>query len=453
MPNTQTTTERAAVEQFARDYFDHLAPYVRLESVSAQHRGIQDTTDWLQQTFRELGASYATQWNEPGGNPAVFAQFKGASDHTILFYNHYDVQPPEPLAEWHSEPFEPTFLDDGTVRARGIGDDKGELMCRLTAVRYLQDHGGLPCNLKFVVEGEEEVGSGHFDDYVAHHADDLAADVCVWEGGSKNEQEHFTVTGGVKGILAFDLSVRTADVDLHSSLGAYVDNAAWRLIDALHSLRTPERRLAVDGYYDLVETMSAGTRAAVDRMDFDADGLRERAGLRQPFLRDDPKLASVNEPSLTVNGFESGYTGDGVKTVIPREAHAKLDCRLAQGQTPQACFDLIRAQLDRNGFRDVEMTFQLGEDPFRSDLDDPYFAAATDVAKAVYGTDNVRVVPNSAGGGPQAPVAATLGLPIVSVGCGYYGSGAHAPNESLRVRDYQQGAWYMVELMRRMGAK
>lgn len=151
------------------------------------------------------------------------------------------------------------------------------------------------------------------------------------------------MTGGVKGILAFDLSVRTADVDLHSSLGAYVDNAAWRLIDALHSLRTPDRRLAVDGYYDLVAPMSAATKQAVDRMDFDADGLRQRAGLRQPYLRDDPKLASVNEPSLTVNGFNAGYTGDGVKTVIPREAHAKLDCRLAQGQTPQACFDLIRA--------------------------------------------------------------------------------------------------------------
>ena len=441
-------SEQQTVEAFAKEYFDQLAPYVRLASVSAKHQHIEETADWLQQKFQALGAKQTAQWHEFGGSPMVFAEFEGQSERTVLFYNHYDVQPPEPLDEWHTDPFEPTFLPDGTVRARGISDDKGELMSRLTALQYLQDHGGLPCHVKFMVEGEEEVGSTHFEQYVDAHKTELASDLCVWEGGSVNEQEHFTVSGGVKGILAFDLKVQTADVDLHSSLGAFADNASWRLMDALTSLRTPDRKLAVDGYYDLVAPMSDSTKQAVAKMDFDAEGFKQRAGLRTPFLRDDPKLASVNEPSLTVNGFNAGYNGSGVKTVIPKVATAKLDCRLAQGQTPKACFDLIRKQLDKNGFSDVEMTFNLGEDPFRSDLDSSVYQTVTDVAKQVYGNDNVNVVPNSAGGGPQAPVANSLKVPIVSVGCGYYGSGAHAPNESLRVKDYQTGTYYMVALLR-----
>lgn len=440
--------EQAAVEQFAMDYFPEVAPYVKIPSISAQGKGINETVAWIKDKFASIGATRVEAWSDQGGNPVVFAEFEGASDSTIMFYNHYDVQPPEPIEEWRTEPFEPTFEEDGTIRARGIGDDKGELMSRITAMQYMYDHGGYPCHIKFVVEGEEEIGSIHFNDYVQSHQADMACDVCVWEGGSINEQGHFTITGGVKGCVAFDMSVQTADVDMHSSMAAYVDNAAWRMVQALNSIRTADGHIKVDGYYDNIEPISQSARDAITKMDFDADGIRERTGMRTPFTTDDPKTASVTAPTITINGIEAGYNGSGVKTVIPRYAKAKIDCRIVPGQDAATVYKMIRQQLDQNGFEDLEMHFNLAEEAFRSDIDSPFFKEAERVAEAVYGEGEVRVIPNSAGSGPEAQMDAVIHAPIVAVGCGYFGSGAHAPNESMRVRDYQRGTYFMVRFMR-----
>ncbi len=224
------------VEQYALATLPSLYQYLKLPSISAQNQGITETADWLINQFSKLGAKRVEKWHDQGGNPIVFAEFEGQVDRTVLFYNHYDVQPPEPVAEWQTDPFEPT-VRDGKLFARGTCDDKGELMSRLTLIKYFQEHGGLPVNLKFFVEGEEEIGSPHVDQSVIAHATDLAADVCIWEGGGKDEEENFQVTCGLKGIVSFDLHVQTAAVDLHSSLASYADNAAWRLVQALASLR------------------------------------------------------------------------------------------------------------------------------------------------------------------------------------------------------------------------
>lgn len=223
------TEERQAIEQYALEHWADFKEYLEHPSISAQNTGIQETSDYLVRTFRELGANNVEKWDDQGGNPVVFAEFKGQSNRTVLFYNHYDVQPPEPLTEWQSDPFKPTVKGDHLV-ARGVCDDKGELMARLGVVKYFNEHGGLPMNLKFFVEGEEETGSQHVEKYVDAHQDQLKADACIWEGGGKNSADHFEVVAGVRGIVSFDVHVKTADADVHSSLASYVPNAAWRLV-------------------------------------------------------------------------------------------------------------------------------------------------------------------------------------------------------------------------------
>ena len=433
---------------------DRLAAYLKLQSVSAQNRGIEATVTFLTREFEKLGGQVQVWRDVAGSNPFVFATFsagpKGNANKTLLFYNHYDVQPPEPLEEWRTDPFTLTE-QNGTYYARGISDDKGELMLRLTAVKALQASDGLPCNLKFVVEGEEEIGSRHIPQMTQQHARDLAADAVVWETGGKDTDENFQVTCGAKGILCLELSVTTADRDLHSSLAAYSDNAAWRLTQALASLRGADNRVAVAGYYDDVRPLTPSEQRATAAMTLNAATLKQEFGFKRPFVTDDPVGELVNGTTMTINGLSSGYEGKGVKTVIPKTAMAKVDCRLVPNQEPQRLAQLIRDQLKQNGFGDVQVDTLLGEAPFRSDLTAPFVQTAVKVAHQVYG-DRVKLVPNMAGTGPQAPFDAAIHAPIVAVGSTWAGSGPHAPNENVRVADYQQAARYTAELLVAFGA-
>lgn len=453
MANTSTTALQAAVNQALAEDRQRLADYLRLETVSAQKRGIPETVAFLEKAFRDLGA-HVTVWRDvAGSNPFVFATF-AAGDHgnankTLLFYNHYDVQPPEPLAEWQTDPFTLTEVADKYV-ARGVSDDKGELMARLSAVKALQRSSGLPCNLKFIVEGEEEIGSIHIAPMVQQHAQELAADVLVWETGGKDADDNFNVTCGVKGIVSLEMRVQTAEKDLHSSLAAYADNAAWRLTRALASLRGPDNQVLVDGFYDDVRPLMPVEQQATAALTFNAETTRKNFGLKRPLVTDDPTTALVNATTMTINGLSSGYEGEGVKTVLPKLAMAKLDCRLVPNQDPQKIAELVQQQLKKNGFGDVQVTYLLGEKPFRSDLANPFVQTAVATAKDVY-AGHVKLVPNAAGTGPQAPFDEALHVPIVAFGATWAGSGPHAPNENIRVADYQQDVIYTAQLLRDYG--
>lgn len=442
--------DRNEVEQYALDHWVDFQDYLKHPSISAQNKGIQETSDWLVATFKQLGAAKATKWEDQGGNPVVFAEFKGNSDYTVLFYNHYDVQPPEPLDEWHSDPFEPTEKN-GKLVARGVCDDKGELMARLGVVKYFNEHGGLPVNLKFFVEGEEETGSRHVGLYVNAHQEELQADACIWEGGGKNSADHFEVVAGVRGIVSFDVHVKTADADIHSSLASYVPNAAWRLMDGLESLRDPHTgRITVKGFYDDIESLTPNEKAAVDEMDFDEESVKETYGLKQPLVTDHPREELVNGTTLTVNGLSSGYEGEGVKTIVPKEARAKLDCRLAPNQDPQKVMKLLQQQLAANGFSDFDVHLNVAEDAWRTPMEDPFVQQALATAKNVYGP-MTKFVPNTAGGGPVRPFGETLHLPVVMVGIHYAKSGPHAPNEHIRLNDYAQGSYYLADFLQQLG--
>lgn len=438
--------DETELEKYAIDELPEVLDYLKIPSISAQNTGITETTDWLMAKFKQLGAVKIDRWHDQGGNPVVYAEFNGDTDKTVLFYNHYDVQPPEPLDEWHSDPFDP-LINEKQIVARGVCDDKGELMSRLTVVKYFNEHGGLPVNLKFFVEGEEELGSPHVDAYIRAHAEQLKADVCIWEGGGKDENENFQIITGLKGVVSFDLHVKTAAADLHSSLASYADNAAWRLVQALASLRSKDNRVLVDGFYDSIQPLTPAEERATKKLEFDGDKVKANYGLSRPFVYADPQYELINGATMTINGLSSGYEGDGLKTIVPKEALAKLDCRLAPGQEPKKIAELIQKQLVKNGFEDVELIYHLGEAAFRTDIEDDFVTLNYKIAKKLYGADHVKLVPNMPGGGPAQQFVDSLNVPIVMVGIHYAGSHPHSPNENIRIADYQQGTYFLAELL------
>ncbi len=401
----------------------------------------------------ELGAT--AEVHGTAGAPVVFAERPAQPGRpTVLFYNHYDVQPADPLGEWLSDPFELTERS-GVWYGRGVSDDKGELVSRLAALRwYLQEHGSIPFGFKFVVEGEEEVGSPNLAAYVEEHAERLRADGCVWEFGGVTSTGAPMTYFGLKGIVCLELSVRTAGYDLHSALGAVVENPIYRLARALTSLRGDDGRVLIPGFYGDVRPLTPTERALLDGLPDEAAELAAEYGV-SGFIGGvggaEFQRVRLTEPNVNFNGFTSGYSGPGSKTVLPATASAKLDLRLVPDQDPAKIVGLLRAHLDAAGFADVELVeLETSEFAARSDADHPFVQATLAALRDVYGQEPVAY-PNSAGSGPMHPFLEHVGLPIVGLGCGHPGSKAHSPNENVRVADYALGVASVKRLLELFG--
>lgn len=445
------------VKQAVRDQMPEtlamLREYCRKPSVAAKGEGIEETADLVREFFEGVGAS-ARVLRLEGANPAVFAEFPGSSEKTLLFYNHYDVQPPEPLEEWTTPPFE-LAERDGRLFARGVADNKGDLVSRLAAIRaLLAVRGTLPCRVKFLVEGEEEIGSVGFPRYIQEFRDLLAADACIWEYGERDHKERLHVVAGVKGICYVQLEIQNLRMDLHSSLGAIVEGAPMRLVWALAGLKDRDGRINVPGFYDRVRAPGGTELEAARAIPFDEEEIRQHVGARA-FIGGkrgfDALYDLLFSPTCTICGLESGYTGPGSKTVLPRRAMAKVDFRLVPDQDPEEIADLLRRHLDAQGFSDITVTLMGGEKAYRTDLRHPFVHLVMDVAREVTGRE-VVLYPNSAGTGPMYPVGTVLGVPIVSIGCGYWGSRVHAPDEHIRRADFEETILLMARLLERFAA-
>ncbi len=439
-----------AVERLRPEYVDLLATLVRQPSVAATGEGIAECAVLVRRVFEQAGAQ-ATLHTREGAAPAVIAEFPGASDRTLLFYDHYDVQPPEPLDEWTSPPFEPT-VREGRLYARGVADNKGDITSRLAAVQLLQQvHGRLPCRVKFFVEGEEEIGSVHVGDYVRDLADALRADACIWEFGQRDIKERLQITLGIKGICYLELETQATSRDLHSSLGALVDGAATQMAWALASLKDPATgRILVEGFYDRVRAPSARELDATRALPFDEAELKKQVGVER-FIGGltgfDAQLQFLYQPTCTVCGLESGYTGKGSKTVLPRRARAKVDFRLVPDQDPHEIARLVQAHFDRLGLA-VTVTLLGPERAYRTNLDDPFVALVAATGREATGRE-VTIYPTSAGTGPMYDLGHALGIPIVSIGGGYWGSRSHAPDENIRLADFEETMYMMARLIER----
>jgi acetylornithine deacetylase/succinyl-diaminopimelate desuccinylase-like protein len=435
-----------------------LERYLKFPTVSAQNKAIHETVEYVVKMIKDADGETEVL-SDLGGNPVVYGYFpagsNGDSTKTLLFYNHYDVQPPEPLEEWNSEPFEPTIVD-GKLIARGVADNKGDLVARLTAIKVLHKvHGGLPCNIKFLIEGEEEIGSPNLAPYLEKYRDKFQADACIWEFGGKDEQDRISMVAGIKGMAYLELTCVGADIDMHSSVGAYVDNAAWRLVQALATMKNHQNEILVEGFYDGIEEPSDTVKQAVKALPFNEEAVTSLYGLKRPLITaakgQDPREAMVLQPTMTICGLVSGYTGEGAKTVLPKVAKAKVDCRLVPGQDPDHILKCVQQHLEKHGFHDIQVTSVNGQKAYRSDFSHPFIAHVMETAKEVYQKEGV-LAPNSAGTGPMFEFGEKLQLPIVSTGVGWVGSKAHAPNESIRLQDFEDGIVHMAYMLQGFSA-
>ncbi len=420
-------------------------------SISAQNLGMEEAAQLVAEMLAKRG--FQAQVMPTAGAPVVFAERAGRNrEKTLLFYNHYDVQPPEPLELWESPPFEPT-LRDGKLYARGVSDDKGHIVSRLFALDALLAHDGeLPCNVKFIIEGEEEVGSVHLPAFIEAHQEMLAADACIWEFGGVNHEEIPVQYAGLRGICYVELSVETASIDAHSGLGGSIfPNAAWRLVWALNSLKGPDERIRIPGYYDNVQPPSERDLEYLAALPDSAEEDRSRYGLKE-FLKGLSggvalKQAEIFEPTCTICGLTSGYQGPGSKTVLPARASAKVDFRLVPEQTIEEVLEKLRTHLDAEGFSDVEITFLGGGPPARTDPEHPFIQLVVNTAEEVYGVP-MQIIPMSGGSGPNYPFVHVLGQPVATAGLGHPGSQAHAPNENIRLDLYEKHARHMVRVLK-----
>jgi len=443
------------------DRFDReLMEFLAIPSVSTDPERRQDVRraqEWVRRRLETAGLQDARILETPG-HPLVYASWLGAPGRpTVLIYGHADVQPPEPLDLWLSPPFEPQ-VRDGRVYARGASDMKGNLLAAIAACEArLATEGRLPVNVKFLCEAEEEVGSPSLPAVLAAERDLLAADLAVSaDSGQAGEDQPMIVTG-LRGLAGLEVSVRTARVDLHSGLaGGIAPNAVHVLVDLLASLRDRSGRIVVEGFHDGVLPLSDEEREEIGRIPDDTPALLAAAGIAEPAGDPDfsPRERNWVRPTLEVNGIGGGYQGEGVKTVIPCEARAKITCRLVPEQSPAQVRLALERHLRRHAPAGVELTLAAlpGEgSPYLLPAAHPGQAAAARTLEAIYGK-----TPYQYRLGASVPITASLkdilGVDTVAFGFSLFDEGMHAPNEFVRLSSLRRGREAFCRLLGELAA-
>jgi acetylornithine deacetylase/succinyl-diaminopimelate desuccinylase-like protein len=427
-------------------YVEELKEYLAIPSVSAlpQHAAdVRRAAEWTADALRKAGVSEVRLIETPG-NPVVYGEWLNAPDApTILFYGHYDVQPVDPVDLWTSPPFEAT-VRDGEIYARGAADDKGQVFMHIKAVEaHLREGGRLPVNMKFFIEGEEEVGSVHLDDFVRDHKQQLAADVVVISDSPMFDRGIPSICYGLRGLAYFQIDLRGTKSDLHSgSFGGAVANPAFVLAQILSQMKDRSGRIKIPGFYDDVRELSEAERAEWKRLPFNET--RYRKDLGAPKLFGETGYSTLERvwarPTFEVNGLLSGFTGEGAKTVLPAVAMAKVSMRLVPDQDPDRVAKLFEDYVRTVAPRTVEVkvTRMHGGKPWMADFDNKFVRAAGRAIEQGFGKAPVF---NREGG--SIPVVATfqqeLGIPSVLFGVGLPDENAHAPDEKLDLGNFHNG--------------
>lgn len=432
-------------------YIDETARLCAIPSISAHRTDAARCAQAVADLLTRHG--FDVQVFPTPGNPVVVGRLQGRSPRTLLFYNHYDVQPVDPLNLWTSPPFEPT-VRDGALYARGAKDDKGELLARLAAVDAVRaaHDGQSPCGVLFVVEGEEEIGSPHIAQFVRDHLDLLASHGAIWEEGQINADGQPLLTLGRRGILYVQLEAQAMTRDAHSGSAHILPNAAWRLLYALHSLRAPDGRILIHGFYDHVQPPSPLDLELFAAEPSDEDRLRREYGVTD-FVDGLSGVAlkqAVFNPTCNIAGLTAGYQADGMKTVIPARATAKVDFRLVPDQDPDDILEKLRRHLDEHGFEDIRIQRLGAMWPARAPADDPLVRLTVRTGEDVYGKPSV-LTPLTGGSSPVYAFARPLGIPVVSPGVGYPGSRTHAPDEHVRLDHFLLAARHIARILEGFG--
>ncbi len=423
-----------------------LKTYVSIPSISAQKRSIPETIRFLIRILKSCGLRVRIL--RVGGNPFVYAErIVSPRAKTILFYNHYDVQPADPIKEWTSPPFKPT-IRGGRLYARGVCDNKGNLITRLSAIRVFKRLGyDLPCNVKFIIDGEEESGSPSIGNLVNSYQGLLKADLCIWESGGRSADGHHKITLGHKGILGLELNVQGPKEDMHSSQGIIVPNPAWRLVWALGHLKNELEQILIDRFYAGIKKPNRLEKSVAQRYPLEEKEKLRRLGLKQ-FVLDlngsQLKERYFYQPALNINGLTSGYQGPGGKTVLPARASAKLDFRLLPGQKAKDVIKKLRRYLDRKGFKDIKISSAGGYEAVQTPVNHPYVKLVTRAVEEAY-KRKAFIEPISPASSPMAFFSGFV--PCMSVGIGHPGAKIHAPNENIYLKDLLMGSKCIANIL------
>ncbi len=427
-------------------FVDQLEDLLSIPSVSTDSTytdEVQRAAQWVAEHLRERGVHHA-EVAETDGHPVVYAEHLTGDDKpTVLVYGHYDVQPPDPLDEWDTPPFDPTRRNN-TLYARGACDDKGQMFMHLKALEsYLESDGEPPVNLKFVIEGEEEIGSEHLAPFLRAHRDRLDADVVLISDTSMFSEDVPSITYGLRGLAYAEVTLQGPDRDLHSGVyGGAVENPANALAALIADLHDDEHRITIPGFYENVRPLTDAERETYAELPFDEDGWADAVGVDA--VRTEGGYSVLEclsaRPTLDVNGLWGGYTGEGAKTVLPAKAHAKISMRLVPEQTPGEIYDKLEAHLEAQVPDTMTMTFRRlhGGRPVLVDRTSPAMQAAQTAMGEVMGTE-----PTFVRHGGSIPIVADfkdlLGLDSVLMGFGLDTDAIHSPNEHFGLDRFRAG--------------
>jgi acetylornithine deacetylase/succinyl-diaminopimelate desuccinylase-like protein len=429
----------AYIDEHSQTFLSRLIDYLRRPSISAYGEGIGEVAEYIAGVMRQMGL--AVRIMPTNGWPMVFGEYNvrpGAP--TVLLYGHYDVQPPDPLDEWISPPFEPT-IRNGRLYARGVGDNKGQHFAQLMALEtLLACRDTLPCNVKVLLEGEEEVGSPHMPEFIRAHHDELQADLVIVSDGPVHENGQSTISFGVRGVLDIELRARGANRDLHSGhWGGIVPNPLWTLVHLLATMKNERGEITIAGFYDNVQPLTELERQALAKLPIDVHEIKQSLDLQR---LDEPQERDYFErlaawPTLTINGIHGGYGGPGSKTVLPHEAIAKCDIRLVEAQTSEEILAKVKAHVQRHA-PEVSVTSYGGMDPSKTSLDSPFAEPLRLAIIAAQGTAPL-LVPAKGASLPNYVFTKTLGIPAFGVPYANHDESNHAPNENMEVARFFMG--------------
>jgi acetylornithine deacetylase/succinyl-diaminopimelate desuccinylase-like protein len=435
------------IDDTLNESIDALTKLCRIPSVAAKNEGLLEASELVEKMLQDAGLQ--TEIHETTGASVVTGWKDVGAKRTLLFYDHYDVQPAEPFDLWESPPFEPK-IRNGRLYGRGTADNKGDTVSRIWTIKaFKETNTDLPVNIKFVIEGEEEIGSVHLPEYIEKNTDFITADGGIWEFGGSGIDGKQEAWLGLKGILYVELEAEKLSRNVHSSIACILPSAASRLVLALSSLKDEDSKILIDGFYDGIRPINDAELQLIKTIDLHEEQLKSVYGVEE-YLNglsgDELKKAYYGDPTCNICGLTSGYQGRGSMTVLPAKASCKIDFRLVEGMHPDDIYRKLRKHLDDNGFTDIKITYSEGYPAAKTPVDHPFVKIVDAANQHIFG--DMVIHPTSPGSGPL--YLFNKYVPMVSIGCGDYESKAHSPNESIVIDNYQKTMHRIVAVMDEM---
>lgn len=439
------------IDENFQKYIRILEEFVEIPSVSAWGEGLE-AASYVKELLEERG--FKVQVKSYGGNPIVYGVLEGGSK-SLTIYNHYDVQPPDPVELWESDPFK-LVLKNGKVYGRGVADNKGNIVARIAAVECLQEvFKELDLTLKYVIEGEEEIGSPTLLKFIEEFRGELHSNGGIWETSYIGKSGRLKIPLGFKGMLYLEIRVKRLSRDVHSGMATILPNPAWDIVRILSSLRSEKGEVKIPGFYEGLKDLGYDVEELLKDYPFEEEDLKKELGIRE-FIGGVSGLEALKklhlQPSLNISGLYAGYTGKGSKTIVPALAGVKIDVRTVPGQDPERLLRSFREYLEELGYKDVEVIVHGSYPSGYTKPSEEIVRESVAAAEEVYGLKPV-LIPLSPGSGPIYLFTDVLNTPMTGAGVGYWNSKVHSPNENIRIADFKNSIKHVALTILRFSKK